>query len=81
MGNTQSVIVYRNRAEAMFWESGMAFPLIAALVIAFIVFLGSASIADKIARRNGKFTMGEGPTWICALLAAVAGCLTFYFLF
>lgn len=29
---TQSIIVYRNPAEAAFWESGAAFPLMVAMV-------------------------------------------------
>lgn len=33
---TESIIVYRNPAEAAFWESGMAFPLMVAMVNAVI---------------------------------------------
>lgn len=43
---TQSIIVYRNPMEAMFWESGMMFPIMVGVVIG----LFSGMIADKLIR-------------------------------
>ena len=44
---TQSIIVYRNPAEAALWESGMVFPLICGMVIGCILAYGAATFWDK----------------------------------
>ena len=36
---SQSIIVYRNPAEQMFWEGGYALPLITFLVVFFVCIL------------------------------------------
>ena len=41
---TQSIIVYRNPAEAALWESGLVFPIICGVVISVIVAL----LTDKL---------------------------------
>jgi hypothetical protein len=59
----QSVIVYRNPAEAAFWEmlsSGAAFPVIAGIVVFFAVFLViQAYVVEKI---FGRLYRSSWPT-------------------
>lgn len=50
MNQTQSVIVYRNRAEADFWEGGYFIPLIGGLGAGLITMLVLAWIAQKLSR-------------------------------
>jgi hypothetical protein len=37
--STQSIIVYRNPLEQQIWEGGIIFPVIAGVVVFFIVFM------------------------------------------
>lgn len=43
---TQSIIVYRNPAEAAFWESGLAGPLFCGLAVFLIVMLAGMKLVD-----------------------------------
>lgn len=52
MSQTQSVIVYRNPAEAAFWESGMAFPLMASLFVFLVVFLLLNTVFERQVRQS-----------------------------
>lgn len=63
---TQAIIVYRNPAEAAFWEGGMVFPLIVGLIVGVIVAVIAATMYDKFVFR-GQYT-GE-----VAIIAAVIG--------
>lgn len=66
--NTQSIIVYRNPAEAAFWESGMAFPLMSGLFVGFIVFVIGATILDKFTKKSWKKPVWwEVSTWTLAI--------------
>lgn len=60
----QSIIVYRNPAEAVFWESGLAFPIIAGCVMAVV----GALVFDFLARKGGI----KNPT-----MAAIIGAFAF----
>lgn len=71
MNNTQSIIVYRNPAEAHFWESGLAFPLMAAMIVA----VGAAIITGKIVGNYHKYA-GHA----VAIAATVSAIATFWFL-
>lgn len=48
---TQTHIVYRNRLEHDFYESGMLIPLIGALLAGFVVFLALAALFERASRR------------------------------
>ena len=46
----QSIIVYRNPAEAAFWDlvtSGQIFPILAGIAVFFIAMVGLASLVEK----------------------------------
>lgn len=62
MGDTTSIIIYRNPLEQMFWEgllsSPLTFPLIVAIASAIVTVLIVAGMFDKFQRRliaNKKF--------------------------
>lgn len=49
----KEIIVYRNPVEAAFWQSGLLFPLIVAMVVAGIVALVVGWVLDYF-RYSGK---------------------------
>lgn len=53
MNSTQAVIVYRNRAEADFWEGGYFVPLIAGLGTFMLTMVILFWIAEKFSRWPG----------------------------
>lgn len=79
MADTKTVIVYRNRAEHDFYESGMMVPLIGGLGVGLLTMLFLAWLAGKLTRD------WRGPSgWmvgICCLASVAAGVLTFKWLF
>ena len=48
MSQVQSIIVYRNPAEAMLWESGMVWPLLVACFVAFSSFLVTYKLCELV---------------------------------
>jgi hypothetical protein len=90
MSNMQSIIVYRNPAEAMLWESGMAFPLFSALVVGLVVFLAVFSALDRFGhlfvehgRRSRYVGWGyrnQRNTYIAGAVAVIAGVLLFIYM-
>lgn len=52
MSNVQSIIVYRNPIEAAFWESGLAFPVIAGTVVGVAVALALNFLFTAYNRRR-----------------------------
>lgn len=70
---TQSIIVYRNPVEQMFWEGGFAFPLFAGLAAGFLTFVLLIKIAEMlsnlIARRHPPL---ESNTWVVSLISIVS---------
>lgn len=72
MSNTQSIIVYRNPAEAAFWESGMLIPLIGGLGTGFLVFIVLAAIAKKLSRDwRGPSNLALGAAGIASVAAGL----------
>lgn len=75
MNNTQSIIVYRNPAEAAFWESGMLIPLLGGLGSFLIVMLILSAIANKASRD------WRGPSGLvvgtCCVVSAAVGIFVF----
>lgn len=47
----QSIIVYRNPAEAALWESGMVFPIIVGAVISLASVLIVLSVLQMLSKR------------------------------
>lgn len=76
MSTTQSIIVYRNPAEAQFWESGMAFPLMVALFVGFVVALAAGHFYEKMVFRSRK-TPGNWSMLIIFAPAFIAGSVVF----
>ncbi len=75
MSNTQSIIVYRNPAEAAFWESGMLIPLFGGLATGFLIFCVLAAVAKKFSGDwRGPSNMALGAAGVAAF---AAGVLTF----
>ena len=76
MSQPQTHIVYRNRVEHDFYESGMLVPLGGGLLVGFLVFLALASLAKKVS----KDWRGPSNTAItlAAIVAVVAGGFTFH---
>jgi len=78
MSQPDTHIVYRNRAEHDFYESGMMVPLIGGLGAGFITMLILAAIAEKFSRggrQNGLVVGG------CCIASLCVGVLTFNWLF
>lgn len=65
MNQTQTHIVYRNRVEHDFYESGMMIPLIGGLSIGFLVFVFLAWAAQKASRS------WRGPSQLAIVASAV----------
>ena len=57
----QSIIVYRNPIEAMFWESGLVFPLIVGVVAAMVVAVLFASNWQTVFRHNDRMLKLTAP--------------------
>ena len=66
---TQSIIVYRSPAEAAFWESGMAFPLIVGMVVGVLLAVAAVKLYEKVSPR-GRHT---GEVAIAAAIIGVVG--------
>ena len=80
---TQSIIVYRNPAEAALWESGIIIPLGGALVAGLVGFLLLNYCTDELARRfcRGNFyKIRDLLTRINLVLGVVIGIVTFNYL-
>lgn len=69
LAEPQSIIVYRNPAEAALWESGLIFPLI----IACVLSICAAMLVNKVLPWNYKYS-GH----LSMLAAAVVGVLTIW---
>jgi hypothetical protein len=76
---TQSIIVYRNPAEAMFWEGGYAFPLIGGLAVGLLLFVVLHWAAGKLTKN--RFGPSDHVMFVIAVISIVAGGLTFHSLF
>lgn len=70
MSNIQSIIVYRNPVEAQFWESGMSFPIMVAMVLSLLVAIGVGSII-----KNSKYA-----AHVCIISVLVTFGLTLHFM-
>lgn len=62
---TQSIIVYRNPAEAAFWESGMAFPMMVGLGVGFV----AAKLYERVSPRGRR----AGEVAVAAAVIGVVG--------
>lgn len=68
--NVQKVIVYRNPAEAAFWESDMLWPMICGMVVAIVVTLVVLHVIDWFNRR--VYRLPFDATWTAIIVAAVS---------
>lgn len=75
--STQSIIVYRNPAEAHLWESGMVFPLMASLGVFALVLVALCKLFETKMRfnKNSNFFLAV----FCAV-SAVPAVLMFNYL-
>ena len=67
----QSIIVYRSPAEAHFWESGMAFPLMVSMVASLITTILVLKINSVLQRKKSYFDRHRNDDTL-AIIAAVA---------
>jgi hypothetical protein len=72
----QSIIVYRNPLEAAFWESGMVFPLIMAMVAAVI----SVVVLQRIFQRVLGYWDAQKYVYAYLCAGSLAGGAVFYWL-
>jgi hypothetical protein len=73
MSEPQTHIVYRNRVEHDFYESGMMVPLGGGLIVGFLVFLVLAWVAQKLSRDwrgPGNFAIGAAALGILMMIWA-----------
>jgi len=80
MNTTQSIILYRNPAEQMFWEGGYAFPLIASLATIVVVFLVLMKILE-VTVGSWKVNTTALYSYTTLAVSLIAGVLVFIFLF
>lgn len=66
---TQSIIVYRNPAEAAFWEGGMAFPMMVGLVVGFIAAIVAVKLYERVSPRGRR----AGEVAVAAAVIGVVG--------
>ena len=76
---TQSIIVYRNPAEAAFWESGMAVPLGGALIVFLCSMVLLNIAAGKIIRRWKERT-SDRVSVVTFLISAILAVAVFKYL-
>lgn len=69
--NTQTHIVYRNRMEHDFYESGMLVPLLGGLGVGLLVFLVLIAVAGKVLDKH--FRMWAN--WMMGASAVVSLCV------
>jgi len=77
---TQSIIVYRNPAEAAFWESGIIVPLGGSLATFFFVVLGMMTLLNWVARERSKLQPGNFELGVAFVTAGIAAVLVFRWL-
>lgn len=78
---TQSIIVYRNPAEAAFWESGMVIPLGGAMIVGFLSFLVVIFISNKLSGTSyRRHRRGKIIDWTAALASFALSVFTFNYL-
>ena len=70
MGQTQSIIVYRNPIEAAFWEGGYALPVFCFILAFLVVMLPLIKVQDFVFRR-AKWRMW-GPAYSYSGYAVIA---------
>ena len=78
MSDPQTHIVYRNRAEHDFYESGMMIPLIGGLGVGFLLFLGLMAIIQM--PRRGFHGPSNFAVGVAAVISLIAGGAAFHFL-
>lgn len=70
----ERIIIYRSPAEAYFWESGIAFPLIASGVVAVILAILGNAIYEWSARKVRSQRARLAIAWSLGVaVAAVVG--------
>lgn len=73
MNSTQSIIVYRNPMEQAFWETvmnGQFFPVIAAIIVFFVVLLTAHNLLERFNRPRAWNSPVNG--YVSLALGAVA---------
>ena len=81
---TQSIIVYRNPAEAMLWEGGYVFPLIAGLGAGFLTFvflMWALGLWNQRKTRRARVVVPEQAMIAAAIISIIIGGGTFHWLF
>lgn len=80
MSNT-TAIVYRNPAEAAFWEGGFAFPVFIGCAVGFLAFLALHGIVTKFFAKKQRFRqVSDLQMWIISILSLLAGFGTFHWM-
>lgn len=85
MNNTQSIIVYRNPAEQMFWEGGYAVPLFGALLVLLAAAMTLSHVLPWLGRmifksRQSLIAWQKASGWFSISIAAALAIATFNYL-
>jgi len=78
MSHPNSIIVYRNPMEQAFWESGIIFPMICAVIVAIVLALGLFKLYEllpwDVRRTHGVWISN---LIICLTIASAIGTIWF----
>lgn len=81
INQTQSIIVYRNPLEQAFWEgtlSGQLFPVIAAVIVFFVVMMVAHNLLDRYHRPRPWNSSANG--YIAMTFGAISALATCWLL-
>lgn len=70
---TQSIIIYRNPAEAALWESGLMWPLMVAMCVSLVLAVVASTVWGMVFKRGSKLhDMQAGVCVAAALIGMLA---------
>lgn len=75
----QSIIVYRNPAEAMFWESDIAFPIMVSMFVIFIVALAIGGFLEQRKFHRNQF-IDRYSGYVAIIPALIVGIFVYNFM-
>lgn len=68
MSRPTEIIIYRNPLEQQFWESGMLFPLMCAVVAAIVTMMVMGEWVERVKNRNMQYFLLFGSGGLAAVI-------------